>query len=697
MKLPVVDLYTLVNLHSPSHPFTQQPLTQDPISVIDTFQVTHPITLPNKPKCSSVLLEHQFPFSYGKPYVGNYTVPPSCGKSWEQIVLTLNGSVSGRQFDRVGAIWIDGVEILRLTGAEPSGTPITRWQVQKDITDYSALFGGLNSVVFAYDNVVDGTYTGIFNFTVSIDFYKGKNRDAPDSVLPLSLSNSTYGWATLPTTNLTTFVLPKLPPNLERAEVEIYVSGHGNDEFWYTNLPNALAQPQNQLFGGGTYKEIDLFINSKLVSFEPIPPTVYTGGMNPLLWRPIVGIDTFNLPPITFDITPFASLLFQPNSNIGFNVSFAANSYWLVDANLKIWVDKKNKGKEFNGKLESFVINPTIPTELYSGDLNNLVMNTTVKNSFSAKEKQVSFTNQNLVTEQGNNQVFIQSTNVSTTVTVSSRDLTVSKKHKKRYPFTGLLSALSANSYLTTITHGKREETDDYLLDTLLYANGTFGGANYATTNQNYTFIDSKQCYKRNVAAAGRVLVSDIYPKCVLALQGAFSEHIHTLQKLGVTTVQVKKQEHLDEIDGLIIPGGESTTMSLIMQRNGLIEPLKSFIQSGKPVFGTCAGLIMLSNEITNQKKGGQVNLGGLDITVERNAFGAQLDSFVSDLDLTIGKFQGVFIRAPIISSVGDNVDVIGKYNDRIVAVRQGNILGTSFHPELTHDTMVHEYFIKMI
>ncbi|KAJ3273584.1 hypothetical protein HDV01_004351 [Terramyces sp. JEL0728] len=718
MKLPRVDLYTLVNLQSPSHPFSVQSLSTDTsITYIDAFQVTHPITLPNTPKCSSLLLEHQFPFSYGQPYVGNYTVPTECGSSWDKVVLSLNGSVSGRQFDRVGAIWIDGVEILRLTGAEPSGTPITRWSVEKDITDYSSLFGGLNSVVFAYDNVVDGTYTGIFNFTVSIDFYKGHNDQKPDIVLPLSLSNSSYGWASLPTANLTTFTLPKLPPNLVRAEVEIYVSGHGSDE--YTNLPNALAQPQNQLYDGGVYKEIDLFVNGKLVSFEPIPPTVYTGGMNPLLWMPIVGIDTFNLPPINFDITPFASWLFEPKANIGFNVTFAANSYWLVDANLKIWVDKESKQKQFNGKLESFTLAATVPSELYTGDLDNLVMNTTAKNSFAAKgsiktskgvvttkvEKAVAFTNQNLITQQGNNQIFTQSTNVTTTTTVYTKDLTVSKKYKKRYPFAGVLSAITANSYLTTIHHGKHEESDDFILDTALYANGTFGGPSYATTSQNYTFIQGKECYKRNVAAAGRQVVSDVYPRCkqeiintgVLALQGAFSEHIHTLQKLGVQTKEIKKSEQLNEIDGLIIPGGESTTMSLIMQRNGLIEPLQSFIKSGKPVFGTCAGLIMLSNEITNQKQGGQGNLGGLDITVQRNAFGAQLDSFVSELDLTIGKFQGVFIRAPIITSVGDNVEVIGKYEDRIVAVRQGNILGTSFHPELTLDPMVHEYFIKMI
>ncbi|KAJ3157403.1 hypothetical protein HDU86_003294 [Geranomyces michiganensis] len=200
----------------------------------------------------------------------------------------------------------------------------------------------------------------------------------------------------------------------------------------------------------------------------------------------------------------------------------------------------------------------------------------------------------------------------------------------------------------------------------------------------------------------------------VLALQGAFAEHQHVLNRLpGVgSTVQIRTAAACEDpsLDALVLPGGESTTMALIAERSGLMDPLRAFVKRGKPVWGTCAGMILLSNTAHATKAGGQSLIGGLAVTVKRNAFGAQVDSFVADLSIPAianpeTPFPGVFIRAPIIESVDEKeVEVLARVPRKgeessegsIVAVRQGHILATAFHPELTEDDRFHRYFVDM-
>ncbi|MGQ9521914.1 MAG: pyridoxal 5'-phosphate synthase glutaminase subunit PdxT [Anaerolineae bacterium] len=185
----------------------------------------------------------------------------------------------------------------------------------------------------------------------------------------------------------------------------------------------------------------------------------------------------------------------------------------------------------------------------------------------------------------------------------------------------------------------------------------------------------------------------------VLALQGAFIEHKNVLNRLGVQPVEVRLPEHLEGLNGLIIPGGESTTMGLLAQKWGLLEPLRAFARSGRPVWGTCAGMILLAKEIVDGVPG-QPILGLMDITVRRNAFGRQVDSFEADLEIPVLgdlPFHAVFIRAPVIERVGASVDVLASLDDgTAVAVRQGNLLATAFHPELTSDDRFHRYFVKL-
>ncbi|GAV66385.1 SNO domain-containing protein [Cephalotus follicularis] len=214
----------------------------------------------------------------------------------------------------------------------------------------------------------------------------------------------------------------------------------------------------------------------------------------------------------------------------------------------------------------------------------------------------------------------------------------------------------------------------------------------------------------------------------VLALQGSFNEHIAALKRLGVKGVEIRKPEQLHNVTSLIIPGGESTTMAKLAEYHNLFPALREFVKMGKPVWGTCAGLIFLADKAIGQKTGGQELVGGLDCTIHRNYFGSQIQSFEADIlvpELASKEggpetFRGVFIRAPAVLEVGPEVEVLAMYpvpsnkvlysspaveiqeenttpeKNVIVAVRQGNLLGTAFHPELTADSRWHSYFLKM-
>ena len=182
----------------------------------------------------------------------------------------------------------------------------------------------------------------------------------------------------------------------------------------------------------------------------------------------------------------------------------------------------------------------------------------------------------------------------------------------------------------------------------------------------------------------------------ILALQGAFKEHKDILDMLGVDSYEIRKKTDLKKRpDGLIIPGGESTVIGKLLNDLDMMEELKNMIENGIPVFGTCAGLILLAKKIENDKR---IHLGCMNIEVQRNAYGRQLGSFVTEEEFQgIGKIPMVFIRAPYIKSIGNNVKILSEVKGKIIAAEEKNILVTAFHPELTKDTRVHKYFIEKI
>jgi 5'-phosphate synthase pdxT subunit len=190
----------------------------------------------------------------------------------------------------------------------------------------------------------------------------------------------------------------------------------------------------------------------------------------------------------------------------------------------------------------------------------------------------------------------------------------------------------------------------------------------------------------------------------VLSIQGDVREHLNSLTAAGATSVAVGSIDGLRNVDGLVIPGGESTTMSKLALRDGLMEPLRDARERGLPMFGSCAGMIMLADRVEDARPD-QETIGGIDMTVRRNAFGRQVDSFELDVPIVAlgdAPFRAVFIRAPWVEGVGAAVEVLatvprGGHDGTIVAVRQGHLMATAFHPELTGDARIHEYFVAMV
>jgi len=183
----------------------------------------------------------------------------------------------------------------------------------------------------------------------------------------------------------------------------------------------------------------------------------------------------------------------------------------------------------------------------------------------------------------------------------------------------------------------------------------------------------------------------------VLALQGAVSEHTEILERCGVIPIEIKKPGQIDDIDGLIIPGGESSTIGNLMNEYSFFEKIREFASKGKPIYGTCAGLILMSKNIIGENK---KTISIIDIEVRRNAFGRQIDSMEIDIEIPkLGnkKFPAVFIRAPIIEKIGKQVEILAEIDDRIVMAQQKNLLVSAFHPELSNDDRVHRYFLNLV
>ncbi|KAK9153042.1 hypothetical protein Sjap_000522 [Stephania japonica] len=371
---PSANLHNTKTLLSQLDHTSHQNPQQDTTPITTFFQVTKPIKTPQKSNpCSLLVLQHDFASTFGKPPVlANYTPPTNCpSQHFSKIVLEWKATSKGRQFDRIFGVWLGGVEVLRSCTAEPRATGIV-WTVEKDITRYSSLLKSPNEFAVYIGNIVDSTYTGVYHVNLTLHFYPanvdhhvkhkfgGSSNDfigsPADLIVPISRNLPLNDGQWFLVENSTDVQLKEfeIPRNAYRAVLEVYVSYHENDEFWYGNPPNDYIVGNNLTTtpGNGPFREVLVSLDDVVVGAVWPFTVVYTGGINPLLWRPITAIGSFDLPTYDIEITPFlGKLLDGKQHSIRFEVTNALN-VWYIDANLHVWLDAKSKVTE--GELTEY-------------------------------------------------------------------------------------------------------------------------------------------------------------------------------------------------------------------------------------------------------------------------------------------------------------------------------------------------------
>ncbi|EXC43064.1 hypothetical protein L484_000489 [Morus notabilis] len=518
------------------------------------FEVTKPIKLPNTKPCSHLVLTYDFAFTYGQPPVqANYHgPPPHCPPThFSKIVLEWRATCRGTQFDRIFGVWLGGVELLRSCTAEPTSSGIV-WSVEKDVTRYYSLLMKNQTQTFAVylGNVVDSTYTGVYHVNLSLHYYPAEENNLnhhswADLVLPISRNPPLNGGLWFEVKNSVDIQLKEfeIPRNAYRAVLEVYVSFHENDEFWYSNLPNDYIAENgiSDTPGNGPFREVVVSLDGEVVGAVWPFTVIYTGGMNPLLWRPISGIGSFNLPSYNIEITPFLGKILDGKFHkFGFNVTNALK-VWFVDANLHLWLDKHSLKTE--GLLLKHISSPLVLSEAsdFKG-LNGKFLTTAnrrvlsigwVKSSFgnfiTHSVQEFSYTNSLVMENEGNTQIVVQNIHINDTVYAKTPLLDVySIKSEKNFPLFLYSDYFDQGNgryvFITNLTLGFDENRCSKVagsellksslknlqngLGYLFIQNNYIVGA-LGSTQQVYNYEDGKYCYFRNISSSDYDIVYD--------------------------------------------------------------------------------------------------------------------------------------------------------------------------------------------
>uniref|UniRef100_A0ACD5U320 Uncharacterized protein n=1 Tax=Avena sativa TaxID=4498 RepID=A0ACD5U320_AVESA len=534
---------------------------------------TYPIPPPPPmaPTCTLPVLSYSFADTYGAaPATAFYAPPPGCPAPWSQVVLSFSAEISGDQYDRVAAVWLDGAELLRTTTAEPTPEGI-RWTVRKDVTRYSAFLrsppGGVLSVML--ENLVNDVFTGLYNVTVSLEFHgippylsdarAGVARSDPakptlpesyfqapaDMILPISEATGDSGyWFRIQNSSDPRSRLVTVPLSAYRAVLEVFVSPHSNDEFWYSNPPDLYIRKNNLTTGRGNaaYREVVVTVDRRFAgSFVPFP-VIYTGGINPLYWQPVSALGAFDLPTYDIELTPFLGLLVDKKAHeIGISVVDGI-AEWLVDANLHLWLDPS--WVEVEAKLARYEAPRLSISRRYSSQRLN--------GSFSIKAKRKSFFSGwvtcslgNLTTEveteveakslvqftnDGRNKTVQLKVEQETEVVVRSerRNKMGKLKTEAEYPLCFYMDTEDAGEDGMSVMKGSLSHTLDietkvecgsfekevHLVDKqtadgwmLVRDHDVINGS--ATTSQKYSYSDDQWEYQRSIDAVDGMVLSD--------------------------------------------------------------------------------------------------------------------------------------------------------------------------------------------
>jgi hypothetical protein len=514
------------------------------------FEVVKPVDIPEgaRERCSQVLLQHSFGNTINDPpTLRHYTPDPTCGhrRDWTRVVLKWHAACQGRQFDRIAAVWLSGVEIFRTCTAEPTLQGIV-WTVQKDVTRFASLFASPQLLALELANVVDSTYTGIYNVTLSAHFYtdgRKSTTSAADIILPFAQASPLNGghWFQLQNASDVQTQRLTLPQNAYKAVMEICVSFHGPDEFWYTNPPNDFLEANNltDVAGNGTFREVLVSIDGLLAGVVYPFPVFYTGGVDPYFWRPISAIGSFIHPSYDVDITALLPTLLDSQSHL-FSASVTnALPYWLISANVHLWLDPRgvttgkvtrhaspplvarttSKFRNLDGKFTS----EATRSLSYSGYVASSFGNLTTSASYSYR-----FAN-SLVYSQGASASEVhQESRTESKVVVKDVDrdleyahvslrfpLKVSYEETDRENTTYVKAGIehsweqedqiqsSVGSSAFSELHNKQKSTGELVIPT----KGAISGV--ATTKQRYALESSAGCYFRSVGARNYTFLYD--------------------------------------------------------------------------------------------------------------------------------------------------------------------------------------------
>lgn len=420
---------------------------------LEVFQVEAPVRQTyDGPSCSSIIVQYDFTASYGTPFVGTYSPPSGC--NFTTVVFNMTITSSGINYDRLALLYFGDIEVWRSTTAMPVRTGIY-YSFVKDMTAYSALLREEQKVIMQMDNIYNSVFTGNFDVTITALFYNDEGSVTPaDAILPISSQSSTSNKTSvfsLPDGNAT--VSLSFPRNVERAVVSVFTSGNGNEEFWYTDVPAQFTSTFNNTFanGYGPWREVQVLIDGQLAGVSWPFPVVFTGGVSPGLWVPIVGIDTYDLGSVDVDISPWLGVLCDGSEHVfelkvvGYNSSTTLGtvaSNWWVSGEIFLWLDEGGN-QTTGGDLQIFRPEPTFDlfsaTTTYSNGSNSsllvelsaqriLTFSNTITTSTGTRlltwGQDLSYNNIQNFTAAGYNETLWQSTNGSTTFSVTPNGTT---------------------------------------------------------------------------------------------------------------------------------------------------------------------------------------------------------------------------------------------------------------------------------
>jgi len=313
---------------------------QNPVTAFE------PVPRPDTRSCTVTAMQYDFANSYSTgDYTGTLTPPSACAGKWNKVVLDWYGSVSGVQYDRLAGVWIGGAEVFRTSTPEPDAKGIS-WHVDEDLSQYIPLLTKAQPIDVSLGNVVNSQYTGIYAITLKVTYYMADAQypaaHVANEVLPLSNtdSNGASDWWDL-TKGQTASLTETFPTNLTNASIEVYARGNGCEEFWYSNVPDSdTTDTADGYCAGGTYREVGVEIDGKLAGVTQVFPVIYSGGINPLMWRPIMSVDSLRTEPYTMNLTPFAGLLSDGKQHTITLVPPAdISDVWMIDATMFLTTD----------------------------------------------------------------------------------------------------------------------------------------------------------------------------------------------------------------------------------------------------------------------------------------------------------------------------------------------------------------------